>query len=86
MTVYSLDILFSHFATSSMPGSDCCFLTCIQISQEAGNGVWYSNLFNNFPQFVVIHIVKCIGVLNKAEINVFLELPCFFYDTMDVGN
>ena len=69
-----------------MSSSNCCFLTCIQISQEAGLVVWYSHLFQNFPQFVVIHTVKGLGIVNKAEIDVFLELSCFFYDAMDVGN
>jgi len=54
--------------------SNCCFLTCIQISQEADQVVWYSNLFQNFPQFIVIHTVKGFGIVNKAEIDVFLEL------------
>ena len=58
----------------SMSGSNCCFLTCIQISQEAGNVVWYSHLFENFPQFVVIHTVKGFGVVTKAKVDVFLEL------------
>ena len=48
--------------------------------------VWYSHLFQNFPQFIVIHIVKGFGVVNKAEIDVFLELSCFFHDPADVGN
>ena len=48
--------------------------------------VWYSHLFQNFPQFIVIHTVKGFGIVNKAEINVFLELPCFFDDPADVGN
>ena len=48
--------------------------------------VWYSHLFQNFPQFVVIHIVKVSGVVNKAEVDVFLELSCFFDDPVDVGN
>ena len=48
--------------------------------------VWYSHLFQNFLQFVVIHIVKGFGIVNKAEINVFLELPCFFDDPADVAN
>ena len=48
--------------------------------------VWYSHLFKNFPQFVVIHTVKGFGVVNKAEVGAFLELFCFFYDQMDVGN
>ena len=69
-----------------MYGSNCCLLTCIQISQEAGQVVWYSHLFNSFPQFVVIHTAKGFGVVNKAEIDVFLELPCFFDDPIDVGN
>ena len=69
----------------SMPSSNCCFLTCIHISQEAGQVVWYSHLFKNFPQFVV-HIVKGFGVVNKAKIDVFLELSCFFDDPADVGN
>ena len=67
-----------------MSNSNCCFLTCIQISQEAGQVVWYSHLFQNFPQFIVIHTVK--GVVNKAEVDVFLELSCFFHDPADVGN
>ena len=63
-----------------MPSSNCCFLTCIQISQEAGQAVWYSHLLKNFPQFIVIHTVKGFGIVNEAEIDVFLELSCFFND------
>ena len=48
--------------------------------------VWYSHLFQNFPQFVVIHTVKGFGIVNKAEVDIFLELTCFFDDPMDVGN
>ena len=70
----------------SMSSSNCCFLTCIQISQEAGQVVWYSHLFQNFPQFVVIHTVKGFGLVNKAEVDVFLEFSCFFDDPADVGN
>ena len=70
----------------SMSSSNCCFLTCIQTSQEAGQVVWYSHLSQNFPQFIVIHTVKGFGVVNKAEINVFLELSSFFHDLADVGN
>ena len=70
----------------SMCSSNCCFLTCIQISQEPGSVVWYSHLFQNFPQFVVIHTVKGFGIVNKAEADVFLELSCFFDDSTDVGN
>ena len=69
-----------------MSSSNCCFLTCIQVSQEAGQVVWYSHLFPNFPQFIVIHTVKGFGIVNKAEIDVFLELSCFFNDPVDVGN
>ena len=58
----------------------------IQVSQEAGEAVWYSHLLMNFPQFVVVHTVKGFGVVNKAEVDVFLELSCFFSDPMDVGN
>ena len=63
-----------------MSSSNCCFLTCIQVSEEAGQVVWYSHLLKNFPQFIVIHTVKGFGIVNKAEINVFLELSCFFND------
>ena len=70
----------------SMSSSNCCLLTCIQISQEAGQVVWYTHLFQNFPQFTVIHTVKSLGIVNKAEIDVFLELSCFFHDPVDVGN
>ena len=69
----------------SMSSSNCCFLTCIQISQEAGKVVCYSRLFKNFPQFVVIYTVKGFGIVNKAEIDVFLKLSCLL-DPMDVGN
>ena len=48
--------------------------------------VWYSHPLNNFPQFVVIHMVKVFGVVNKAEVDVFLELSCFFNNLADVGN
>ena len=48
--------------------------------------VWYSHLFQNFPQFVVVHTVKGFGIVNKAEVDVFLELSCFFDDSVDVGN
>ena len=69
-----------------MSSSNCCFLTCIQISQEAGQVVWYSHLFQNFPQFIVIHTVKGFDIVHKAEIDAFLELSCFFDDPVDVGN
>ena len=69
-----------------MSSSNCCFLTCIQISQEAGQVVWYSHLFQNFPQFVVIHTVKDFDVVNKPEVDALLELSCFSDDQADVGN
>ena len=68
----------------SMSSSNCCFLTWIQISQEASKVVWYFHLLKNFPQFVVIHTVKGFCIVNKVD--VFLELSCFFNDPMDVGN
>ena len=69
-----------------MSGSNCCFLTWVQISQQAGQVVWYSRLLKNFSQFVVIHTAKVFGVVNKAEVDVFLELSCCFNDSTDVGN
>jgi len=69
-----------------MSSSNCCFLTCIQVSQEAGQVVWYSHLFQNFPQLIVIHTVKGFGLVNKAEIDVFLELSSFSHEPADVGN
>ena len=72
----NLDILLSQFETSPFPmsGSNCCFLTCIQVLQEADKVFWCSHLFKNFPQFVVIHTVKGFSALNEAEIDVFLGL------------
>ena len=89
----------------SMSCSNSCFLTCIQVSQEAGQVAWYSHLFQNFPNFIgnkyifvylfpnylleinkyLIHTVKGFGIVNKAEIDAFLELSCFFHDPADVG-
>ena len=93
MTIYSiltycLTYSFSYLESvcCSMSSSDCCFLTCIQVSQEASQVVWYSHLFQNFPQFIVIHTVKGFGLVNKAEVDVFLELSCFLDDPADVGN
>ena len=65
-----------------MSGSNCCLLTCIQVSQETGQVVWYSNLFENFPVCCDPHK----SVVNEAEVDVFLEFPCFFYDPTDVCN
>ena len=69
-----------------MSSSNCCFLTSIRISQEAGKVIWYSHLLKNFPQFFVIHTVKRFGIVNKAEVDVSLEVFCFFSDPIDVGN
>jgi len=74
------------FSVKLQHGSNCCFLTCIQISQEAGKVVWYSHLLKNFAQFVVIHTVKGFNIVNEAKVDGFLEFSCFFYDPMDVGN
>ena len=63
-----------------------CFLTCTQISQEAGQVVWYSHLLKNFPPFVVIHTVKGFGIVKKAKVDVFLEFSWFFNDSTDVSN
>ena len=81
-----------------MSSSNCCFLSCIRVSQEAGKVIWYFHLFKNFPQvgfcflfcfvlfcFVfVIHTLKGFSVINEAEVDVFLEFPCFLYDPMSV--
>ena len=69
-----------------MSSSNCCFLTCIQISQEAGQVVWYSHLLKNFPVCCDLHTVKGFGIVNKAEVDVFLELSYFSDDPMDVVN
>ena len=65
-----------------MSSSHCCFLTCIQVSQEAGQVVGYSHLFQNFPQFIVIHAGKGYGIVNKEEIDVFLEFSCLMIQQM----
>ena len=70
----------------SMSSSNCCFLTYMQVPQEAGKVVWYSHLFKNIPQSVVIHKVRDFGIVNKGEVDVFLELSCFFNDPTDVSN
>ena len=69
-----------------MSSSNSSFLTCIQVTQEAYQVVWSSHLFQNFPQFIVIHTVKGFGIVNKAERDVFLELSCFFHDPADVDD
>ena len=69
-----------------MSSSNCFFLTCIQVSQEVGRVAQYAHLLQNLPQFIVIHIVKVLGIVNKAEVDIFLELSCFFNDPADIGN
>ena len=88
MTIYSLDVLLSWFRTVCCFkfSSNCCFLTYIQISQTAGKVTRYSHLLKSFPQFVVMHTVQGFGIVNKAEVDVLLELSCFFNDPADVGN
>ena len=82
MTIYSLDVLLSRFGTSLLfhIHFQLLLLELHKISQEAGQVVWYSHLFQNFPQFIVIHTVKGFGVVNKAKVDVFLEPSCFYYD------
>ena len=70
----------------AMSSSNRCFLTCIQISQEASKVFLYSHLFKNFLQFVVIHTIKGFSMVNEAEVDDFLELSYFFDDPTDVGN
>ena len=69
-----------------MSGSNCCFLTCIQVSQDTSKVAWYSHLFKNFPRIVVIHTTKAFSTVNEAEVDVFMEFSCFFYDLENVGN
>ena len=69
-----------------MSDSNYCFLTRIKVFQEASKVVWYSHLLKNFPQFVVIHTVKGFRIVNEAEVDVFLEFSCFFYNSTDAGN
>ena len=84
VTIYSLMYSFLNLESGYclISSSICCFLTCIQISQEAGQVIWYSHLFKNL--FVVTHTLKSFGVVSKADD--FLELYHFFDDPVDVGN
>ena len=74
--IKALTYSFPNFepVSCSISSSNCCFLTCIQIPQQAGKVVWYSHLLKNFPLFVVIHTIKGFGVITKAKVDVFLEL------------
>ena len=68
-----------------MSSSNCCSLTCIQVSKESGQVVWYSHPFQNFQQFIVIHTVKSFGIVNKTETDGFWN-SCFFNDPTNAGN
>ena len=72
------------FPIWNQSSSKCCLLMHTQVSQETGKVVWYSHLFKNFPQFVVIHTGRGFSIVNEAE--VFLEFPCFLYDPVNVGS
>ena len=69
-----------------MSGSNCCFLTCIQVSQEAGKMIGCAHLLKNFQQFVVIHTVKGFSIVIEAQIDVFLDFPYFLYDPTNASN
>ena len=69
-----------------MSGSNRCFLTYIEVSREADKVEWYSHLFKNFPQFIVIHTIKSFSIVNEIEVDAFLESPSFFCDPTDVGS
>ena len=75
---------FPILIQSAVSYSNCCFLACIQVSQETGKVGWYSHPFKNFPQFVVIHTVKSFSIVNEAD--VLLEFSCFLYSPVYVGN
>ena len=87
VTIYSLVYSFPNFEPicCSIYGPNCCFLSCIHVSQES-DILWYSHLLKNFPQFVVIHRVKGFSIVNEAKVDIFLELPCFLHDPTNVDN
>ena len=70
----------------SLSSSNYCFLTCIQVAQEAGKVVWNSHLLKNFPQFLVIQKINGFRIVNETEVDIFLEFSFFFCDPTDVGN
>ena len=88
MTIYSLDVLLSNFESvhCSMWNSNCGILVCIQVSQKTEKLVWHSHYFKNFPLFVSSYTIKAFSIVNEAEVDVFLELSCFCYDPINVGN
>ena len=67
-------------------GSNCYFLTCIQVSRETDKMFWYSHLSKNFPQTVMIHMVKAFSIVDETKTDVFLKFPCFLYNLVNVGN
>ena len=69
-----------------MTSSNYCFLTCIQVSQKTGKVVWYSHFFKTFPQFLMIHTVKGFNIVNKAELDIFLEFSSFLLNLMNIGS
>ena len=77
---------FEQWNHCSISSSNHCFLTCLQFSQQTGKWSGILISFKNFPQFVAIHTVKSFSVVNEAEVDVFLEFFCFFYNPTDVGN
>ena len=86
MTLYCLDVFLSQILNQSVvPCPVLTVVSWLEVSQEAGKVVRYPHLLKNFPQFSVIHTIKGFSVL-KAEVDAFLEFPCFFYDPVDVGN
>ena len=87
MSICSLDVFLWQFCTNHLfLVWFFYFLTCIQVSQETSKVVWYSHLFKNFPQFVVIHAVKGFSVVSEAEVDIFLEFPWFLHDPTNVGS
>jgi len=88
VTAESPVILLSNLEpiSFSTQDSNCCFLTHIPVFQETGKTVWYSHLFNSFPQFVMIHTVKGFSIVDKTEVDVFLEFPSFLYDPVNVAD
>ena len=88
VTAESLVILLSNLEpiSCSTQYSNCCFLTRIPVFQETGKMVWYSHLFNSFSHFVMIHTVKGFSIVDKREVDVFLEFPSFLYDPVNVAD
>ena len=79
MTIYTLEVLsYLEPVCCSMSSSNCCFLICIHVSQEAGQVVWYSHLFQIFLQFIVMHTLKAFIIVNEAEVDIFLNFLDFY--------